>query len=139
VTNLLSRESLGMIRASLAPGGLLYFNTTGSEAAMRTALSVFGHGMRAFNFIAASDAPVRPDRARWKDILSRWSIDGQPVLGSDPEARLQALLPLVDTFSGPVVALGLEGDESLRRRLGDGPVITDDNMHSEWYPLEPPP
>jgi spermidine synthase len=139
VTNLLSREFLGMIRGSLAPGGLLYFNTTGSEAAMRTALSVFGHGMRAFNFIAASDAPVQPDREQWRGILSRWSIDGRPVLGSDPDARLQALLPLVETFSGPPVALGLEGDESLRRRLGNGPVITDDNMHSEWYPLEPPP
>jgi SAM-dependent methyltransferase len=140
-TNLLSQEFLRMVQQSLTPDGVLYFNTTGSEAAMRTALSVFPHGLRVFNFIAGSNAPLHPDRERWKAALQAWSLDGCPVFGEAEAdaASLQSLLSRLDTLNETPSATGLESDESLRRRLGDGPLITDDNMHSEWYPAEEPP
>ncbi|MBI5531378.1 MAG: methyltransferase domain-containing protein [Deltaproteobacteria bacterium] len=142
ITNLLSREFLQMIRASLRPGGMLYFNTTGSLEAMKTSLAVFAHGVRVFNFMAVSDSPLWPDGARFREAITGWQIEGKPVLDlSLPahRARLDSLLGLIDTVNHPPVTLGLEGSDSLRVRLASTAVITDDNMYSEWFPLEPPP
>jgi spermidine synthase len=78
-SNLLSREFLGLIRSHLNPGGIEYYNTTGSEEAMATGLSVFPYGLRIAGFIALSDSPFALDKERWRQSLIAYSIDGHPV------------------------------------------------------------
>ena len=49
VTNLLSREYLGLIRRHLRPGGIYHYNTTDSQDAYKTAFTVFPYGLRFVN------------------------------------------------------------------------------------------
>src|SRR6266852_4237409 len=53
--HLLSQEFQELARAHLSPGGIYYFNTTGSARAQRTAALVFKDARRIFQWIAVSD------------------------------------------------------------------------------------
>ena len=57
-SNLLSVEFLQIARAHLNPGGVLFYNTTGSEDVMATALSQYPYALRFLNCIAVSDFPL---------------------------------------------------------------------------------
>jgi predicted membrane-bound spermidine synthase len=111
-SNLLSAEFVALARSRLRPGGLYYFNATGSDRAARTAGDAFAHVLRLHNCIGASDAPLHFDDERWLRALRSAGIDGTPEL-----ARVHALI---------------EPEGSLRARTAKVRPITDDNMGSEW-------
>lgn len=140
-TNLLSSEFMQLARAHLAPSGILYFNTTWSPDAMKTALSVFPYGMRCLNFIAASDAPVQFDSARWDAILRGMRDEDQHLVFDDTTSRarmkLDSLLALGHSVGQAPVSYGLETRESVLRRMARGHIITDDNMWVEWRGTAP--
>jgi spermidine synthase len=135
VTNLLSREYMGLVKARLSDGGVFFFNTTSSEDAMVTALSTFAHGLRVWNCIAVSDAPLVFDRARWQTLLTEFRIQDEPILDLSRELdtkRLAELVAYVDTLDAPPTREGLESKESMLARFPGARVITDDNMLAEW-------
>jgi len=136
-TTLLSREFLQLVRQHLNPGGIYYYNTTESDEAMATGLSVYPYSLRIVNFLAVSDSPIVFDRDRWLNLLSTYQIDGRPVF--DPlDPKLQQVLAIYRALAGTVNApprfFGLETSESMRVRLGRQHLITDDNMGREWAP-----
>jgi hypothetical protein len=133
VSNLLSREFLGLIRAHLNSGGIEYFNTTSSREAMATGLSVFPYGLRIANFLAVSDSPFTLDRDRWKEALTAYQIDGHPVFNlAIPlhRARFDEVLHLADEPDNPKGIY--ESRASMLNRLKGVRLITDDNMGTEW-------
>jgi spermidine synthase len=124
ITNLLSAEFLGLCRAHLKPGGVVYYNTTGSEDVRFTAAAVFAHVTRYKNFVAASDAPfaMTPDERRAN--LLRFRRQARGVFDpSVPQtaAALQELVAASTADEGPA----LRGSGHLR-------CITDDNMATEF-------
>ncbi len=126
-TNLLSTEYCQVVRSHLNPGGVYYFNTTGSAAALKTAMLEFPYGLRFMILSAVSDRPIAFDRARLRGILTHYRIDGRPVfdleLASDRK-RLEQVLG----------SLQVESRASILARLTSTPVVTDDNMYPEWHP-----
>jgi spermidine synthase len=64
-TNLLSSEYLALVKQHLAPGGVYFYNTTGSRRAQRTACAAFPHGARFLNHMVV-----------WKRKLIGTSRDG---------------------------------------------------------------
>jgi SAM-dependent methyltransferase len=62
-THILSREFLEEAKRHLAPGGVVFWNTTGSLDVIYTATGVFKHVTRYLNFVAGSDSPFAVDRA----------------------------------------------------------------------------
>jgi spermidine synthase len=143
-TNLLSREFLELARRHLRPGGLVYFNTTWSPDAMKTATTVFPHALRVLNFMAASDAPILFDGARWeRTVRGLRDRSGRPAFDQADEfagARLDSLIMLPASLDQPPRWYGLERRESLLRNVAYARVITDDNMVPEWrrtLPLYP--
>jgi spermidine synthase len=137
-TNLMSVEFLQLIRRNLKPGGIYYFNTTGSPHVERTALSVYRYGLRFRNFVAVSDAPIRLNRSRLGELLAEWNIDGRTVFDLSRERDRLRLTALADeedggSKSGPEV----EDRASILRRTGFARIITDDNMATEWEHVFP--
>ena len=134
-TNLLSVEFLQAVRAHLRPGGIFYFNTTGSADAYKTAFTTFPYGLRFINFATVSDSPIAVDADQWKRVLDEHHVDGKPTLDSTrPEDRRRRddVLALVRTLDAPSVGFGLEWRAHALPRLRDARVITDDNMVPEW-------
>lgn len=140
-TNLLSNEFMQLARAHLAANGILYFNTTWSPDAMKTALSSFPYGMRCLNFIAVSNAPVQFDFARWDALLHGLRNDDNRLVFSDTTLRarvkLDSLLALGHSLAQAPTSYGLETRESVLRRMAHGHIITDDNMWVEWRGTAP--
>ena len=134
VTNLLSVEMLNLVRSMLNPGGILYYNTTYSDEAQLTAITVFPHALRFGPFLAVSDTPLQLDEARWRKMLLQYKLDGKLVLeGAAGRRRLDqvaAYLRKEDATGSEQFAV--EGMESIRKRTFGARVITDDNMASEW-------
>jgi spermidine synthase len=136
-TTLLSREFYQLIRQHLNPGGVYYFNTTESEEAIATALSVFPYGMRIVNFLAISDSPIVLDRAAWLQNLAHFQIDGNLMFNSatpNGQLLLAAYGNFADTTHAAPRFLGMESNDSLRARLPRLRLFTDDNMGLEWEP-----
>ncbi|HZC80854.1 MAG TPA: hypothetical protein VE222_03890, partial [Nitrospiraceae bacterium] len=135
-SGLLSVEFLKLVRVHLNPGGVYYFNSTESDEAIATALSVFPYGLRVINFVATSDSPITVNKERWLTDLRQYKIDGKSVL--DPvnpaaERVIAAYMALADTVNAPPRFLGMESSDSLRARVGRRTIITDDNMGKEWH------
>ena len=133
VSNLLSREFLLIVRSHLNPGGIEYYNTTWSEGAMATAMSVFPYSLRVSSFIAVSDSPFDLDKERWRQALTSYTIDGNKVFDlSQPlhRKRLEEVLAIADKSTDPHG--GSESRADMRKRLANAPIITDDNMGGEW-------
>lgn len=136
-TNLLSVEFLELVRTRLAPGGILYFNTTSSDDVKKTAVTVFPHALRVWNCIAVSDSPFGFDKERWRTTLTTMKLDGQPVIeikDEDDQRFLDETIAYADTIGAPPNDEGLEGRESVltRANAAGALVITDDNMVPEW-------
>jgi spermidine synthase len=133
-SDLLSVDFLRIARKHLNPGGVLFYNTTGSEDAIATALVVYPYVLRFLNCIAVSDSPIVFDRARWKAVLLSYVIDGKHVVdASDPEQRrkLDEIVGLPEDPTGRT-SISWENDDQLRHRIQNRVIITDDNMGSEW-------
>ena len=138
ISNLLSVEFLRMLRSHLKPGGIAYYNTTGSEEVLATGVAEFPYALRIANFLAVSDRPITLDRVLWRSRLVDYKIDGRPVFdlrNSRDQARLEELLSLPEV-SHPKNEMELmssvEPRASLTARLKGVELITDDNMGSEW-------
>jgi spermidine synthase len=133
-SNLLSVEFLQIARAHLNPGGVLFYNTTGSEDVMATALSVYPYAMRFVNCIAASDSPLLFDRERWRAALLSYVIDGKHVIDAGDPNQMKALEEIVGIPDDPTgrTMLSFETNDQLRSRLQNRLIITDDNMGTEW-------
>ncbi|MHB1311800.1 MAG: fused MFS/spermidine synthase [Gemmatimonadaceae bacterium] len=122
-THILSAEFLAVLRAHLAPGGVAYFNTTGSLDVMYTAAGAFRHVMRVSNFVAASDAPFdQRDDERRAAMLRILAPDGKPRIRGDSAAvTLDRFLSVASGDLAPQL-----------RRANDLWNITDDNMATEF-------
>jgi spermidine synthase len=116
-TNLLSADFLRLMKSRLAPGGVVYYNTTGSDDVVRTAAAVFRHVVKFRNFVAASDALFDMSLEERRANLQQF-----PVLARD--ARHAALIE-------KYAAHPFEDKTRLRERA-DLWITTDDNMAVEF-------
>jgi spermidine synthase len=137
VTNLLSVEFLQLIRTHLRPGGVFFYNTTGSEEVQITGVTVFPYGLRVYNFLALSDSPIQVDRERWRDVLTAYKMEGRPVfhLGKpEHRKRLDQILSYTDIVTDAQAQHmeHMEYAETIRQRLKGKRMVTDDNMGTEW-------
>jgi len=123
-TNLLSADFLRICQSHLKPGGVLYFNTTGSEDAIFTAATVFKHITRYAYFVAASDSPFSMTPQQKRANLLRFRRDGKPVF--EPE------VPELRGILEEMVAAELKDLIPVYRARTDLYCITDDNMASEY-------
>ena len=135
-TNLLSVEFLQLARDMLKPGGILYYNATYSPEAQRTGAVVFPYAYRFNIFMAVSDSPIRIDRERWRNILVNYRLEGKPIFDlTQPEDRdlLKQGLQIAETLPGDSYQVrGMETRENVLRRTRGLPIVTDDNMATEW-------
>ena len=134
-TSLLSMDFMEIARVHLLPGGFLFFNTTGSDDVMKTAMTAFPFGLRVYNFAAVSDSPIVFEKERFRRLLEAFRLDGEPVVDTSTEQGskvMDDLMAYADTISGPPEAEGLESRENILQRTKSALVITDDNMIPEW-------
>lgn len=135
-TNLLSVEFLDLARQLLKPGGIIYYNTTFSPVAQHTGVTHFPYAYRLGPFLAVSDSPIRVDRDRWRNVLSSYRLEGKPILDlgvGEDRNLLDHILQKADTLPGnQYVSEGMETRENILRRTAGLPIITDDNMVTEW-------
>jgi spermidine synthase len=129
-TNLLSSEYLGLVKQHLAPGGVYFYNTTGSRRAQRTACSAFPHGARFLNQMAVSETRIDWDFKRWREVLENYKIDGKPEFDPNDAVDRSRIDSLMDEYrrGGPMV----EGCPELLSATTGSALITDDNMGTEW-------
>jgi spermidine synthase len=126
-TNLLSLEYVKLVAAHLDPGGVYYFNTTGSTAALKTSMIGFPYGVRFRNFAAVSEAPISFDRARFREVLGAYRIDGRTVLDLHSRSDTSRLDAIVNDSA-------VESRQHILSRLDTTDIVTDDNMLTEWHP-----
>jgi spermidine synthase len=135
-TNLLSVEFLNLARSMLKPGGVIYFNTTFSDEAERTGAVTFPYAYRHALFMAVSDSPIKVDKARWRRVLENYTLEGKRIFNLEDAGDrkiLEDVLALADTLPGNTyVTRGMESRENILRRTQGLPIITDDNMVTEW-------
>jgi predicted membrane-bound spermidine synthase len=125
VSLLLSHEFLTLIRARMAPGGLLAYNTTGSPDALNTAASVFQHAYLYDNFAFCGDFDWRTKLSEPSSIdqLLRVRPEGKPLF---TEADHSLIL---DFLSRDRTATVAEIATKAGRPLE---VITDRNLITEY-------
>jgi spermidine synthase len=135
-TNLLSTEFLSMARGMLKPGGVIYYNSTFSPEAQRTGASLFPYAYRFVIYMAVSDSPIQVDKERWRHTLENYKLEGRPVLNlslKEDQDLLGHVLHYADTLPGDHYQIqGMETRENILRRTQGLPIITDDNMATEW-------
>ena len=129
-TNLLSREYLELARQHLNKGGVLFYNTTSSTASQKTGATVFPYAWRFQNMLIVGDSPIEIDRDRWRQKLLQWKIDGQKVIDIDCHADDLEVIVGQEMWRGVTT---WEDRDSILLRTQDDPIITDDNMASEWW------
>ena len=139
-THVLSKEFLRLASARLAPGGILYLNTTSSLAVARTACASFESGLRFRNFVAVGNGRVEFDVESFEDALLAYKIDGVPPFQGGVSA---AAVWLRDNLPRLLSPDNLETCDSILARSEATRIITDDNMASEtsvpWNYSFPPP
>jgi len=130
ITNLLSSEFLALVKQHLNPGGILFYNTTDSRRAQRTACSAFPYGARFTNHMVVSDAPIDWNYARWESVLRNYTIDGKAEFNPGNAADQARIDSIMNEYrrNGPMVE---ECPQLLSATKGSA-LMTDDNMGSEW-------
>ncbi len=123
-TNLLSAEFLQIIRQHLNPGGVLFYNATGSGEVQLTGATVFPFALMLGNCVAVSDTPFDLNWDRWKRILREYRRDGQPIFNLEKAEDRKSFQELMD--------YPIEYADSIRSRNRGKRLITDDNMGQEW-------
>ena len=133
-TNLLSLEYLKLVKQHLNPGGIFFYNTTGSQRVQRTACTVFPHGARFTNHMVVSETPIDWNFSRWRNVLKSYTVDGKTVFDPNSAADQSHVDSLMRDYR-PGGSMVLECPELISATT-DSALITDDNMGTEWrYPL----
>ncbi len=127
VTNLLSVEYLELVKKHLMPGGVSYYNTTGSWRVLATGVAVFPYALKFRNFLAVSDEPIYFSKDRWRQVLLDYEIDGKKVLNLKDAATLKGFEIFLDQ-----TLLRLEDRADILKRTEGLTLVTDDNMGTEW-------
>jgi spermidine synthase len=123
-TNLLSAEFLELARQHLKPGGVFYYNTTGSKDVVHTAAHVFKHVTMYKRFVACSDSPFdMTELERRANLLQFNEHGGKPVF--DQDARHQKILTTLSQVPLPDLRQESLATQGLWR-------VTDDNMAIEY-------
>jgi len=133
ISNLLSTEFMSILRAHLSPGGIAYYNTTWSDRAFSTGVHAFPYALRFSSFLAVSDQPFSLDETRWRRALASAQIDNRPVFdqtSAAQRAEMEKVLSLAHQLDTPTGQM--ESRTSLANKLKYVPVISDDNMGTEW-------
>jgi spermidine synthase len=138
VTNLVSREFLALVKQHLNPGGVFFYNTTGSDRVQRTGCRAFPYGARFTNHMVVSTAPIAWDFQRWQRVLEAYRIDGRPTFDPGNALDRAALDQLLSWETN--LRLGADGSGSrpiesclhILARTAGKDLVTDDNMGSEW-------
>lgn len=144
-SNLLSVEFMGLCRAHMNGGGVLYYNTTGSREAQHTGAFAFPHAWRFATMMVCSDSPIRWDRLRFKETMWAYRFDSRPVFVKGNPAhdkKLDEILGKLDRTEPPTprtIFQTSEPREAVLERTSDCVPITDDNMGIEFTTLPPPP
>jgi predicted membrane-bound spermidine synthase len=134
---LLSREFLELAKSHLSEGGIVAWNTTESVRSAKTGLTVFPEGITLMNFFVGSSAPLVIDKARWRSLLERWSIDDVPVFDlSTAQGRedLEKCAAFPDC-EGPwdrAHHWRWQNRARVEERAGSAVIITDDNLGHEF-------
>ncbi len=136
-TNLLSVDFLALVKSRLRPGGILFYNTTGSSRVLRTGCTVFPSGARFLNFMLASNGPIDWNFERWKRTLEGYTIDGKRMFDPEVGAHRTTLAKWMQlesdlATSGPVESDKVERCDEILQRTQDTRLITDNNMGTEW-------
>ncbi len=100
---------------------------------MATGVSIFPYSLRVANFLAVSDSPFTLDKDRWREALTNYQLDGHPVFDLSNQLhqqRLEEILHLADESENP--KQGVATRDTLLKQLAGVPIITDDNMGTEW-------
>ncbi|MCY4012168.1 MAG: fused MFS/spermidine synthase [Gammaproteobacteria bacterium] len=134
-THLLSRESMRLAASRLAPDGVLYFNATDSDEALRTGCTSFRSGVRFGSFIAVGNGDVAFDVAAFAHAIRTAVVDGRRA-ARQPDSWIEANLErLLDDAH-------LETCPRILARTTGVRLITDDNLASEasvpWYAYHRP-
>ena len=135
VAELLSADYLQIVRAHLEPGGIFYYNTTGSDDVVATGLFIFPYGLRVLNFLAVSDTPISVQKDRWMKILYSYKIDGRPsfdIADKETQVFIEKYAKFSDSLAHDATPNGMENADSMRRRIKAPLIFTDDNMGWEW-------
>ena len=135
ITDLLSMDYLQLVKAHLNPHGLFIYNTTWSETAQKTGCSTFKHGLRLINFLYLSDDPVVLDRELWRQGLRDVVIDGRKIFDLNQpfhRARLDEIVRFADQSTYGPDGGQAETCAKLAERTLYTPLVTDDNMLTEW-------
>lgn len=123
-TNLLSAEFLELARQHLKPGGVFYYNTTGSKDVVHTAAHGFKYVTIYKRFVACSDSPFdMTELERRENLLQFKEHDGKPVFEHD--ARHQEILTALSQVPLPDMRQESLATQGLWR-------VTDDNMAIEY-------
>jgi spermidine synthase len=123
-TNLLSVEFLEMARKHMEPGGVIYYNATGSNDVVYTAANVFRHVTTYLTFVAASDAPFDLSAQERRVNLLLFKRDGDGAL-FDQDASHRDVLERLATTPLPDRRAEFLARQGLWK-------ITDDNMAVEY-------
>jgi len=123
-TNLLSREFMELVRKHLNPGGIAYFNTTGSGDVVATARQVFPFVERRDNFVYGSDGDFSIAIEDAERVLREMRLDGKLVFSEAAFAPGGIARNIIDTPFVPHANQYLD--------LTPNPmVITDQNLLTE--------
>jgi spermidine synthase len=128
ITNLLSQEFLELCKAHLKPGGVMYYNTTGSEAVRYTASRVFQHVVQYDRFVAASDSPFTLTFQERLENMHRFIFDDQSVFDKNR--------PAAEHIFKRLASVSLTDESKALRRRQDLWLITDNNMATEFKPVK---
>src|SRR5581483_3608022 len=97
---------------------------------------VFPYAYRFDIFMAVSDSPIPVDKVRWRNILSHYRLEGSPVFNlsqPDDQDLLDRVIEFADTLPGDRYQVkAMETRENILRRTEGLPIVTDDNMVTEW-------
>ena len=133
-STVLSVEFFELVRRNLTPDGVFMINSTGSPRAFKAAMLVFDDVERLLNVVVASPSKMNVSGSRLGEVLTRYHVEGKPVVLPEYVPRLEHLIEVIDT---PKAVEGFEkfGRETrpmLKAKLVDVVPITDDNTGEEF-------
>jgi hypothetical protein len=123
-TNLLSIETMRLLKTHMTPDALLTFNTTGSVDCFATAAAVFPYAYLRSRFVIASGSNFleRFDKEKARGKLLSLELDGKPLYYDGPKGAVwEQLNEPLKTFP--------EVERLMKRKPA---VVTQDNMLTEY-------